>query len=131
MMQLLTSLEPRHEEKGVELIKELDEFTEVFFFNRGSYDIGFDINHQTYFVLRYKNNNVIGAYGLTFNVRALFLYKTVSTCEGFSIRKSNWFDILNSNAKIMQVIKRSVKKDYEVQVKTKLIAAKNDIIKRW
>ena len=131
MMQLMQYLEPRQEERGVELIKELDEFTEVFFFYRGTYEIGFEINHQPYFVLRYKNNNVIGAYGLTFNVRALFLYKTVSKCEGFSIRKSNWLDILNSNDKIMAVIKSSVKKDYELQVKQKVMLAKKQIIKKW
>ena len=74
MKSILTNLEPRFEEKGVELIRELDEFTEVYFFTRGTYEIGFEINRKTYFILKYTNSNVIGAYGLTFNVRALFKY---------------------------------------------------------
>lgn len=124
MKDILSNLEPRFEEKEVELIRELDEFTEVYFFNRGTYEIGFEINHQPYFVLRYRNSNVIGAYGLTFNVRALFLYRTYSACQGFSIRKSNWFDILNNNEQIMDTIKKSVQYDYETFVKKKVLFAK-------
>jgi hypothetical protein len=33
---------------------------------------------------------VIGAYGATFNKRALFIYRTKTQCEGFFIRKRNW-----------------------------------------
>ena len=51
MKSILTNLEPRYVDKGVELIRELDEFTEVYFFNRGVYEIGFEINHKTYFIL--------------------------------------------------------------------------------
>ena len=105
MIGILRSLEPRYEEKDVILIHELDEFNEVYFFNRGTYEIGFEINHQPYYVLRYKNSNVIGAYGLTFNVRALFQYKTFTSCEGYSIRKENWIRILKENEQIMGTVK--------------------------
>ena len=131
MKSILTSLEPRFVEKGVELIRELDEFTEVYFFNRGVYEIGFEINHKTYIILQYKNSNVIGAYGLTYNVRALFKYQTASKCAGYSIRKSNWFDILNDNELIMNTVKDSVKQDYEAYVKKKCLIAKKEIIKKW
>lgn len=125
MLSILQYLEPRREEKGVMLVRELDEFNEVYFFNRGIYEIGFEINHRNFYVLRYKNSNVIGAYGVTFNVRALFLYQTFSICEGFSIRKQNWVnEILEQNETIMSVIKESVKEDYERFVKRKLLNAK-------
>ena len=52
-------------------------------------------------------------------------------CEGYSIRKCNWFDILNDNELIMNTIKDSVKKDYEAYVKKKLLMAKRKIIKKW
>lgn len=80
MLDILQNLEPRFEDKNVVLINELEEFNEVFFFNLGTYEIGFEINHKEYYVLRYKNSNCIGAYGATFNVRALFKYKTFSQC---------------------------------------------------
>ena len=126
-------LEPRHEEKDVILIHELDEFNEVYFFNRGMYEIGFEINRKPYFVLRYKNCNVIGAYCLTFNVRALFMYKTFSVCEGYSIRKEKWYEIMNNpdTQPIMEVIKDSVKDDYEKYVKIKLLQAKDQVMKKW
>ena len=112
------------------MVKELDEFTEVYFFNKGTYEIGFEIDHKPYFILQYKNSNVIGAYGLTFNVRALFIYKTLSVCNGFAIRKKKWFDILNDNNNelIMNTIKTSVRTDYETYVKKKLLVAKKKII---
>lgn len=132
MLCLLRVLEPRREEKGVTLVRELDEFNEVYFFNRGIYEIGFEINHRCFFQLRYKNSNVIGAYGVTFNVRALFVYKTFSACEGFSIRKQNWIsEILEQNDTIMSVIKNSVKQDYETYVKRKLLQEKKKLIQRW
>lgn len=129
MLDIMRNLEPRQEAKDVILVNELDEFNEVYFFNRGIYEIGFDINHQSYYILRYKNSNVIGAYGVTFNVRALFKYKTYSNCTGFSIRKSNWVQILANNEQIMTVIKQSVKDDYEKMVKRKLLSAKRAIFK--
>lgn len=97
----MRNLEPRLEQKNIVLVDELDEFNEVYFFNEGTYEIGFDINHQSYYILRYKNSNVIGAYGATFNTRALFKYKTYTNCTGFSIRKSNWVKILADNEQIM------------------------------
>ena len=87
MLSILRNLEPRRVDGDVMLVRELDEFTEVYFFNKGIYEIGFEINHKSVYVLRYKNSNVIGAYGVTFNSRALFLYKTFSVCEGYAIRK--------------------------------------------
>lgn len=131
MLDIMKSLEPRYEERDVTLVNELDEFTEVYFFNKGTYEIGFEINHQSYYCLRYKNSNCIGAYGVTFNVRALFKYKTFTNCYGYSIRKSNWQQILADNEQIMAVVKESVKENYEKMVKRKLLKAKHNISKKW
>ena len=64
---MLQSLEPRRENKDVILFNELDEVSEVIFFMDGTYEIGFEINRHQHMVLRYKDCNVIGAYGVTFN----------------------------------------------------------------
>jgi hypothetical protein len=77
----------------VTLYNELDEVNEVIFFNKGDFDVGFEINRERYFVVRYQNNqnaNIIGAYGATFNKRSKFIYKTASYCEGFYVRKTKW-----------------------------------------
>jgi len=49
MNDFLTSLEPRSELAGKIIFNELDDFTEVLFFNVGAIAIGFNINHKTKF----------------------------------------------------------------------------------
>jgi len=52
MICVLRALEPRKEERNVVLMHELDEVLEIFFFNKGIVEIGFEINHIKHFVLR-------------------------------------------------------------------------------
>lgn len=80
MIDMLQTLEPRREDKNFILLHELDEVAEVIFIMNGIYDIGFEINRCPHMVLRFKNSNVIGAYGVTFNKRAIFIYKTYTVC---------------------------------------------------
>ena len=80
MIDMLRNLEPRREAANVVIYDELDEVNEVIFINQGTYEIGFEMNRIQTFVLRFKDSNVIGAYGVTFNKRTLFLYKTVTAC---------------------------------------------------
>ena len=90
MVDILQSLEPRCEPKNKIMINELDEPNEVLFFNNGTYEIGYEINRVKKYVLRFKDSGVIGAYQCTFNKRSNFIYKTVSICQGYSIRKNSW-----------------------------------------
>lgn len=96
-MDIMRALEPRKEERGVILFNELEEMNEVLFFTRGSYEIGYNFNGQSHFKIKYKNSNVIGAYGVTFFKCSQFIYRTCTKCTGFSIRKSNWLKIINTN----------------------------------
>jgi myosin-crossreactive antigen len=72
------------------LYEELDEFAEVLFFQEGSYNIGYSINRKEHFPMRLNGCQVIGSYGVTFNKRSLFIYKTVEKCKGFFVRKLKW-----------------------------------------
>lgn len=94
MLQILQNLECRHEDRFVVLYNELDEMNEVLFFETGTFEIGYEINRFTRYILRLKNNrakaNVIGAYGATFNKRSLFKYRSITECRGYFIRKLNW-----------------------------------------
>ena len=105
MIDLLSCLEPRREEKYNILINELDEFNEVIFFIEGIYEIGFEINRVKTYVLRYKDKNVIGAYGVTFNKRSLFVFRTFSVCNGYSIRRTNWKKVINDHPEISSLLK--------------------------
>ena len=53
---LVKELEPRFELKGVTILNELDEVTEVVMFTDGKIDVGYEINSKKYFVLRYQNS---------------------------------------------------------------------------
>jgi hypothetical protein len=64
MQDLLSILEPRQEFNEGIVLNELDEVNEVIFFNKGSVDIGFDINRNKYFVLRLTKGVIIGAYNM-------------------------------------------------------------------
>ena len=114
---MLQNLECLHEEKYVILYNELDEINEVLFFETGSFEIGYEINRFARYILRYKNNiakaNVIGDYGATFNKRSLFIYRTITECKGFFIRKLKWQEILEDNEIISSQLKKKVKIDYE------------------
>lgn len=93
MINILRELEPLRIDGRKYLVQELDEFSEVVFFEKGHYKIGYTVNREEIYKIYYEGVNVIGAYGVTFNKRALYIYKTVTTCQGYFIRKKNWLDI--------------------------------------
>jgi len=93
----------------------------------GRYKVGFSINKKENYVNEFSKN-VIGAYGVTFNQRALFIYKTITRVEGFFIRKMAWLKhVINDEdtKDIVSKFKNSLKKNYEQVIKTKMLAAKN------
>ena len=75
MVNLLGHLEPRCEQPGTVLFKTIEEVDEIFFIEKGSVDIGFEINRETRFIIRLKQGGVIGIYNLTFNTKTLFMYR--------------------------------------------------------
>ena len=97
MMDILQALEPRLEPKNVILFNELEEVNEVLFFITGTHEIGYELNGIQKYVLKFKNTIPIGAYPITFDQRSLFIYKTVTNCEGYFIRKNNWKEIMATN----------------------------------
>ena len=76
--------------------------------------------------------NVIGAYGVTFNKRALFIYKTYTECEGFFIRKKEWLKIINceDHKEIVLLLKKQLISNYENAVKSKLFKHKMENLKK-
>jgi len=51
MTDFLASLEPRSEISGNIIFNELDDFTEILFFNVGTIAIGFNINRKNMFCI--------------------------------------------------------------------------------
>ena len=110
MLGILRNLECRREDRFVVLYNELDEMNEILFFEIGMFEIGYEINRFTRYVLRFKNSaqraNIIGAYGATFNKRSTFKYRTITECKGFFIRKLKWQEIIEDNVEIAVLLKQ-------------------------
>lgn len=124
MMQILRNLEPRLEKAGSILIEELDEVNEIFYVIKGQVDIGYELNKAKKFVIRYQDKTVIGGYNCTFNKKAIFVYKCRTECEGYTIRKKCWLEILETYEVIADYVKDNVQKDYQSVIRTKVLKAK-------
>ena len=72
---MVRKLEPRHEFKGTVIYKTVEEVEEIFFIDKGTIDIGFEINREAKYCLRLANGGVIGAYNITFGTKTLFIYQ--------------------------------------------------------
>lgn len=90
MSECLRNLEPWFYPRNQILISELDEFGEIIFVGQGSIGFGFEINRIFQICITQIDNSIIGAYGLTFNQRSAYTYKTLTFCQGHFIRKFNW-----------------------------------------
>ena len=80
MIGVLSNLEPIFYEKGQMIYKELDEFGEINFIQKGHVQIGFEINKVEIYPISYKNSCVVGGFGVTFCYRSNFIYKAASYC---------------------------------------------------
>lgn len=126
MMAILRALEPIKLQPKFMIVEEMDEFTEVLFFLRGVYQIGYSINREYRFPLKFNGCRVIGAYGVSFNERSMFAYKTSEKCHGYFIRKSNWLSIIENSdyTHITDIFKKIVKKEFVANVKKRLLECK-------
>lgn len=52
MTELLLNLEPRQEPEGTIIFHTNEETNEMFFVNRGSVDVGFELNNQVKYCIR-------------------------------------------------------------------------------
>lgn len=125
MISILQNLEPRIEEAGQILYEELDEIEEIIFITEGSVDVGYDLNRNRKFVLRFDKRHVIGIFNCTFDVRAMFVYMSKTKCTGYFLRKRTWKRLLNEYTNISNVLRYKVHEDYTVNIKTKVLALKN------
>jgi hypothetical protein len=124
MINLLRNLQPRMEPSGTILYRTVEEVEEIFFIEKGSVDIGFEINRDVKFIIRLGEAGVIGAYNMTFNSKTIFLYQVKQTYYGFTIRKEQWNSIMFNEeyVDINSYIKNKVKTEYNNKIKKIMIA---------
>lgn len=90
--------------------------------------MGYEINHAQRFVVRCTGSNQIGAYGVMFNKRALFIYRTNEECRGYSIRKSRWVSIIRDNHDLLDELEDQISQEY-ARIKSKVEKKKRKDLK--
>jgi len=111
-------------------VNELDEICEILFFLKGQVDIGFQINRKKYYSLRRNNHIIIGDLECTFDYDSEFIYRAFATCEGYSIRKEVWRDIMQLFPDISMQLKNRIIKAYFYQIKIKIMSQKTMTLSR-
>ena len=84
---MLSSLEPRFDERGNILVDELDEFQEVLFVMKGHILVGYECNKIKTYCIKYSYGCNVGAFGVTINQRSSYIYLCATRIEGHAIRK--------------------------------------------
>ena len=108
MMELLGALEPKQFNIDEMIYNELDDFSEVLFFQKGKAKVGFYVNHKKYFVLMKQNGFTVGDYGCTFNRKAAFIYQAHTMCDTFFIRKRQWHALMDEDNEINIQLKQRI-----------------------
>ena len=130
MMQVLRALEPRFYKKHTIIIDELDEMLEVVFIQKGDTLIGYQVNKQKRYCIKYTDKCVIGAFGCTFNQRAAFIYACYNDNSGYSIRKEKWKEMIESNDEIGSIVRKNVLIEYITQIRSKVLIKKRQAIRK-
>jgi len=128
MITLLQHLEPKREPKGTILYDELDEYDQVIFVMRGEVVVGFEINKERRYCMKFAEKCVIGPYNVTFNQRAVFIYTCLTNIQGFFIRKSNWYNLLDASPEVAAPLKTSILTAYQRDIRSKMMKAKKQAI---
>jgi len=107
------------------MICELDDVGEITFITKGKVALGYEINKIKKFQIIYKNKCIIGAFNVTFNQRATFIYQSLTEVQGYFIRKCNWLDMMDNYEEVSKPLKRDILLEYVTNIRNKLRMKKN------
>lgn len=80
-------------------------------FEKGHYDLGYEINKRIYYKLRFKERMAIGAFYCTFDKKSIYACKASSLCTGYYIPKKQWIECLNTQ--IGMALKYKIINDFQ------------------
>lgn len=90
--------------------------------------IGYEINHEKRYCIKYSDSIIIGAYEVMFNEKSSFIYTAMTNVEGFFIRKFKWDTLRQDHEEISNYIKRNILMDYMINIRLKVIVNKKKAI---
>ena len=131
IVDVLQNLEPITIPGKTVLYHELEESDLAYFFMEGHFDVGYCIDLEERFKLRFKNYSVVGLYGVTFFKRSQYIYRTHNTCSGYFIRRPKWKNIMDEQDDNVTVeFKDQITKEYEIRIKRRVNYYKSKDIER-
>ena len=125
MTHIMNSLEFRSYHQGKILINELDECLEIMFVEKGTYEIGYQINNKNRFIKKMGMFSNIGGYQLINSKRFEFIYRTKTVLLGQAIRKEHFLIILSDWPEFSNQIFKKLWQNYSQHVYQPLIKRKN------
>ena len=94
--------------------------------------MGFKINEVEHYALKYKDKNIIGAFGVTFHNRSQFIYKATTYCTGLFIRKERWQQLLlEQDHHVCDLLKQNIMISYMFHFRTKMVSRKKKVIEQF
>lgn len=87
-------MEIRYYKKNTIIAAEMDECLDILFVDSGFFRVGYQINNQQFYKLRFGMFNVIGGFQICYNKRFNFIYKTSTDLKGLAIRKEKFRQLL-------------------------------------
>ena len=71
----------------------MDEWNEILFVQTGHIVMGYEINNEKKYCIKFTESVVLGAYECMFNKNSNFIYTAYTEIEGLFIRKSVWDEL--------------------------------------
>ena len=90
------------------IYNELQDVDEIYFFEKGSIDLGYQVDGKKLFKLRFREFNVVGSFYATFDRKAMFITKSYTYCTGYFIRKLNWVATLVEVPEVARPLKNKI-----------------------
>ena len=82
--------------------------------------VGYEINKQKRYCIKFQDCIVIGAYECQFNKRSSFIYTALTALEGLFIRKEKWNEMTSEAEELGRCIKRNLLVDYLLNIRVKV-----------
>ena len=94
--------------------------------------VGYEINNQKRYCIKYSDSIVIGAYECMYNKRSAFIYTALTEIEGFFIRKRKWEEFVLQYEQVSVCLRRNILLDYLMNIRIKVVVNKKkamDVLK--
>ena len=131
IMQFLRILEPIYYKPGEIIYNELENIDIIIFFTDGNIDVGYEINREIKYKLRFTGTIQIGGFECTHNRRCQVIYKSQRSSSGYFIRRRNWAKLEEDFPYFYKNLKSSFQKFYILKISFKINTLKQLDIEKF